>query len=192
MRYLGFTRECVPLRRVQNEGVRTWKRESVREEADVFEGGSAESGKRPEAAEHCADSPGAAGRPSISHRPSLIPHLSSLILHPVFVLAFCIAAAFALATNHAWEDYYITFRVSKNLATGRGPVFTPGERVHAFTSPLNMLLPAALSYATGNRSDAAVLWLFRVISAASFAGARHRCIESHHVSRPVKRTDVTS
>jgi hypothetical protein len=82
-----------------------------------------------------------------------------------------IALAFAAYTQHAWEDYYITYRVSKNLATGHGLVYTVGERVHAFTSPLNVLIPAGLSVVTGNRSDELVLWLFRVMSGALLAGA---------------------
>jgi len=87
----------------------------------------------------------------------------------VFLAVFGIAAGFALYTRHAWEDYFITYRCSKNLATGQGLVFTPGERVHAFTSPLNTLIPAALSYATGNQSDRLVLWLFRLISCTALA-----------------------
>ena len=88
----------------------------------------------------------------------------------IFVAVFAIAYGFALYTHHAWEDYYITYRCSKNLATGQGLVFTPGERVHAFTSPLNTLIPAALSFATGNYSDRMVLWMFRMISCACLAG----------------------
>lgn len=87
----------------------------------------------------------------------------------VFLAVFSVAIAFALYTNHAWEDYYITYRTSKNLATGNGLVFQPGERVHTFTSPLGVLIPALLSAATGNRSDDLVLWLFRILSAAAFA-----------------------
>ena len=78
---------------------------------------------------------------------------------------------FAAYTQHAWEDYYITYRVSKNLATGHGLVYTVGERVHAFTSPLNVLLPAAFSLMTGNTSDELVLWLFRLVSCGLLAGA---------------------
>ncbi len=89
----------------------------------------------------------------------------------IFAGVFTLAMAFALYTHHAWEDYYITYRVSKNLATGHGLVYTVGERVHAFTSPLNVLIPAALSALTGNASDELVLWLFRVVSAALLAGA---------------------
>jgi hypothetical protein len=81
----------------------------------------------------------------------------------VFAGVFAFALCFAAYTRHAWEDYYITYRVSKNLATGHGLVYTIGEKVHAFTSPLNALLPAVLSLITGNTSDDLVLWLFRVL-----------------------------
>jgi hypothetical protein len=99
--------------------------------------------------------------------PPLVNRRSALVFCAVFGIAF----GFALYTRHAWEDYYITYRCSKNLATGHGMVFTPGERVHAFTSPLNTLIPAAMSAAIGNRSDRLVLWLFRVFSAGALAGA---------------------
>ena len=89
----------------------------------------------------------------------------------IFGGVFAIALAFAAYTQHAWEDYYITYRVSKNLATGHGLVYTVGERVHAFTSPFNVLLPAALIVITGNTSDVLVLWLFRLVSCALLAGA---------------------
>src|SRR3974390_3337383 len=89
----------------------------------------------------------------------------------VFFIVFFIALAFAVYTNHAWEDFYITYRSSKNLATGNGLVFAPGQRVHAFTSPLNVLVPAGLSYALGNQSDEVVLWLYRLITIAGQAAA---------------------
>ena len=81
-----------------------------------------------------------------------------------------VGLVFAAFTQHAWEDYWITFRASRNLATGNGLVYTPGERLHTFTSPLGVLLPAGLSWLTGNQSDQLVLWLFRLISLASLAG----------------------
>jgi hypothetical protein len=42
----------------------------------------------------------------------------------------------SLLLPHASEDAYITYRYARNLATGLGPVFNPGERVMGFTSPL--------------------------------------------------------
>ena len=89
----------------------------------------------------------------------------------VFLVAFGCAGLFALLTNHAWEDYYITYRASKNLATGNGLVFNVGDRLHTFTSPLGVLLPATASLLTLNTSDVAALWIFRLMSCAAFGGA---------------------
>lgn len=88
-----------------------------------------------------------------------------------FLAVVVVGLAWAIYTDHAWEDYYITYRVSKNLATGHGLTFTVGERVHAFTSPLGVLLPTLASLLTLNSSDAAALWLFRLMSIAALGGA---------------------
>jgi hypothetical protein len=85
--------------------------------------------------------------------------------------AFAVALGFALYTNHTWEDYYITYRSSRNLATGHGLVFNLGDRLHTFTSPLGVLLPALASLLTGNTSDPGALWIFRVMCATAFGGA---------------------
>jgi hypothetical protein len=85
------------------------------------------------------------------------------------LLAFVAPLIFAAFAQQTWEDYYITFRSSRNLVDGHGLVYQVGERVHTFTSPLGVLLPA-LGYAvTGN--DQATLWLFRITSALFVAGA---------------------
>jgi hypothetical protein len=89
----------------------------------------------------------------------------------VFVGVFAIALSFAIYTNHTWEDYYITYRPSKNLATGHGLVFVPGERVHTFTSPFNVLVPAIFSMITGNASDDLVLWLYRLVCCCGLSAA---------------------
>jgi hypothetical protein len=88
----------------------------------------------------------------------------------LFCFTIAIVMAWAIYTQHAWEDYYITYRASKNLATGHGLTFTAGEKVHSFTSPLGVLLPAAASLLTGNSSDLAALWIFRAFGAAALAG----------------------
>ena len=88
----------------------------------------------------------------------------------VFTAVLLTGLLFAVATQHAWEDYWITFRSSRNLAAGNGLVYRVGERLHTFTSPLGVLLPAGLSWLTGNRSDDLVLWLFRAVSAGALAG----------------------
>lgn len=89
----------------------------------------------------------------------------------VFLALFGVTLVYACFTRHAWEDYYITFRASKNLATGQGLVFNVGERVHSFTSPLGVLLPAVASLLTGNSSDVVALWIFRIMTMAAYAGA---------------------
>ena len=98
----------------------------------------------------------------------LIPSIRSALANRgkcrVFFLIFFSGITFALVTDHVWEDFYITYRSSKNLSTGNGLVFNPGERVHAFTSPLNVLVPAAFSFLTANHSDQAVIWLMRIVS----------------------------
>lgn len=77
--------------------------------------------------------------------------------------------SFAGFTQHVWEDFYITYRVSRNLVEGHGLVYQLGERVHTFTSPLGVLLPALTRWITG--SDAGALLWFQVISTGAFAGA---------------------
>ena len=88
-----------------------------------------------------------------------------------FVLTLVVALGFAVYTRHAWEDYYITYRSSKNLATGHGLVFNHGDRLHTFTSPLGVLLPAVASLLTGNSSDPAALWIFRGMCIVALGGA---------------------
>ncbi len=85
------------------------------------------------------------------------------------VAMFFVALVFAIYTQHTWEDYWITFRCSRNLATGQGLVYTPGERLHSFSSPLGALLPAGFSWLTGNQSEELALWLFRLTSIAALA-----------------------
>lgn len=87
----------------------------------------------------------------------------------VFVAAL-IPLIFAAYTQHAWEDYFITLRTSRNLAEGNGLVFNVGERVHTFTSPLGVLVPALCTVLAGKNHEELALWLFRGINAA-FLGA---------------------
>lgn len=92
-------------------------------------------------------------------------------LTTAFFCAALMALVFAFYTNRVWEDYYITFRSSKNLATGHGLVYNHGDRLHTFTSPLGVLLPAASCALTGNHSDPAALWVFRLMCMAALGGA---------------------
>lgn len=92
--------------------------------------------------------------------------LGAALLRPVTLIAIVAATvpfAFAWFTQHVWEDYYITLRSSRNLVEGNGLVFQPGERVHTFTSPLGVLLPALCTWISGG-AETAALWLFRVFN----------------------------
>ena len=109
------------------------------------------------------DSRPAGGHHPIMSRTPIRPELK------IFLAMFLIGFAFVACTQRAWEDYWITFRISRNLATGHGLVYTPGEHLHCFTSPLGVLLPAGLSWLTGNGSEELVLWLFRIVSLVALA-----------------------
>jgi hypothetical protein len=89
----------------------------------------------------------------------------------IFFGVVVVGLLWAVITQHVWEDFYITYRASKNLASGNGFTFTVGERVHSYTSPLGALLPAVASLLTGNRSDTLALWIFRLMSIAALATA---------------------
>lgn len=89
----------------------------------------------------------------------------------VVVLAFLLPVLFAAFTGHAWEDYFITLRASRNLVEGHGLVFTPGERLHTFTSPLGVLLPALCTALAGPGREDLALWFFRLFNAAVLAAA---------------------
>jgi hypothetical protein len=92
---------------------------------------------------------------------------------PLFAAAIVVTVClgFAAWTGHTWEDFFITFRSSLNLATGHGLVYQPGERVHTFTSPLGTLLPALFALGGGDDVVARALWCFRLASAAALGGA---------------------
>lgn len=92
---------------------------------------------------------------------------------PWIMAAAAVAAClgFAAYTGHMWEDYFITFRASLNLANGHGLVYQPGERVHTFTSPLGTLLPALFAAGDGEHVAVRALWWFRLLSAAATGGA---------------------
>ncbi|MEY4938626.1 MAG: hypothetical protein RIQ93_361, partial [Verrucomicrobiota bacterium] len=78
---------------------------------------------------------------------------------------------FAGFTGHIWEDYFITFRSSLNLARGHGLVYQMGERVHTFTSPLGTLLPALFAMGEGENVPVRALWGFRLLSALALGSA---------------------
>ena len=87
------------------------------------------------------------------------------------ILAIIIPLGYVLITNHIWEDFFITFKHSKNLAEGNGLVYHPGERVHGFTSVFNTLLPAFFYWLTGMTSYLPALWLYRIVSIFMYVAA---------------------
>jgi hypothetical protein len=103
---------------------------------------------------------------------SSVARMSSARLKWFVLAAACaVPLGFAAFTGHAWEDYFITLRSSRNLVAGHGLVFTPGERLHTFTSPLGVLLPALCTALAGLAHEDAALWLFRVLNAGFLVAA---------------------
>lgn len=82
----------------------------------------------------------------------------------LFLVPFSLGILYALYTNHQWEDWYITYRASKNLAAGNGLTFTAGERVYSYTSIINTLLPALFALLSKTHADAFAIWGYRFIN----------------------------
>jgi hypothetical protein len=94
-------------------------------------------------------------------------------IHVWVILGISVAIPlyFTFSTGLVWEDFLITYRYSENLARGRGLVYMPGEHVHGFTSPLNVLLPALFAWLSGAGDFTLPLWLFRLVSLAGLTAA---------------------
>jgi len=88
-----------------------------------------------------------------------------------WVLAGGLPLLFATLSGNIWEDFYITFRCSLNLAQGHGLVYEVGRTLHVFTSPLGVLLPAGIAWGLNTEDSILVIWIFRIISAAALVGA---------------------
>lgn len=84
----------------------------------------------------------------------------------VLALALAIPLAFTFYTGLIWEDFFITYRYSENLALGLGLVYNPGERVQGFTSVFNTLIPAFFAWISGAKGFLFPLWSYRVVSLA--------------------------
>jgi hypothetical protein len=71
-------------------------------------------------------------------------------LWPVLTVACGLFLWNVLDVHYVQDDAYITLVHARNLVEGHGPVFNPGERVEGYTSPLWMLLSAAVLLATSS------------------------------------------
>jgi len=67
---------------------------------------------------------------------------------PYLLVALALAARF-IPGPRPIDDSYITFRYARNLVSGAGFVFNPGQRVQGTTTPLYTLLMAGLSLPAG-------------------------------------------
>jgi len=98
---------------------------------------------------------------------------SSLGIRARVAIAFLVIVAAQLVhvgiTDLVWEDYLISFRYSQNLAEGHGLVFTEGERVQGFSSPIQVLLPALFHWLFAADTYRPALWGYRVVSMIAFA-----------------------
>ncbi len=62
----------------------------------------------------------------------------------ILLLAICIFVWHSSSSAFLQDDSYITYRYSRNIIRGLGPVFNPGERVEGYTNFLWMMLLASL------------------------------------------------
>src|SRR5262245_35931632 len=111
--------------------------------------------------------------PLAAPKPLRSPLLNRTTAVVLFLVAACaVPLCYALYTNHIWEDYFITFRHSRNLVEGKGLLYNPPDRVHGFTSPLGVLVPAGCYLVTGADPERYLpgLWIFRVLCILAFAG----------------------
>ena len=89
----------------------------------------------------------------------------------VVFLAFAVPLIYAAYTQHVWEDFFITLKSSRNLVEGNGLVYTPGDRLHTFTSPLGVLVPAGCYWLAGSSHEDGAIWLYRMLNAVCLASA---------------------
>ena len=81
------------------------------------------------------------------------------------------AIGYTAFTGHIWEDYLITFRFSRNWARGNGLVYLVGERIHGFTSFLNVMIPAIADWMYGGESIQPALTVYRAACISALVGA---------------------
>jgi len=85
---------------------------------------------------------------AVGARNSARPQWSTFAILAILLLAI---VARLLPGPRTIDDAYITFRYTRNLITGVGFVYNPGEHVLGTTTPLYTLLLAGLALTTGSR-----------------------------------------
>lgn len=85
------------------------------------------------------------------------------------VILTVVPTIYWLITGHVWEDFLITFRQAANLLEGNGLTYHEGTRLHSFTSPLNVLVPALMGYLAGTTEFTLPLALYNIVSVACLA-----------------------
>ena len=76
---------------------------------------------------------------------------------PLVYLVAVSAILYALLSNWAYDDPFITYRYAHNLAHGLGFVYNPGERILSTTTPLFAILLALLNLAFADLPNVANL-----------------------------------
>ncbi|MBN1515328.1 hypothetical protein JXA32_02040 [Candidatus Sumerlaeota bacterium] len=109
------------------------------------------------------------GRPQSVVRSFLLQSVSRRFIQ-LMLLALLIVAGGAsgwilLGFETCIDDAFITFRTAENFAAGDGPYYNPGERVQVSTSPLYLMLLAALRKV----APVSVLRIETVIQALTFS-----------------------
>ncbi len=99
-------------------------------------------------------------------------------------LAGLVGLGYIIATEQVWDEWFITFRYSRNLVSGQGLVYASAadaadiggataseRRVQGYTSPLGVLIAAVGDSASSGPSHHAGLWTTRLVSVTALAAA---------------------
>jgi arabinofuranosyltransferase len=106
----------------------------------------------------------------------VIPRVRRQRIAGIVVVALPIALLALAAWGRRWaaEDAFINFRIIENIVRGEGPVFNPGERVEAGTSPAWLLVLTAGRFLLGEDGVApfsVLAGLMLTVAGAVLAGA---------------------
>ena len=94
-------------------------------------------------------------------------HLEWMLIASLLILALLVRVA---PGERMVDDAYITFRYARNLVTGAGFVYNPGERVLGTTTPLYTWLLAGLALATGSRDFPTLALAVNVLAGVAAVG----------------------